>query len=104
MKVFLLTLLCIILDMNFAKADIQQGAVVWNESCDYFIADGPSGYYIFEWYGGYDPSPGDTIVGEIGSYGMKDVFYPSANQSGTVWVEDYLESEDGAWEEIRDHC
>ena len=72
-------------------------------SCDYFIADGPSGYYVLEWYGGYDPDEGDTIFGEINSYGMKDVLYNSSRE-GRVWVEDYLESTSAAFEEIEDHC
>ena len=42
--------------------------------CDYFIADGPRGLYVLEWYGGYDPNEGDKIVGDIGSYGFEDVF------------------------------
>jgi hypothetical protein len=41
--------------------------------CDYFVADGPNGYYILEWYGGYDPGKGDGIYGEIRSYGFKNI-------------------------------
>ena len=72
-------------------------------SCDYFIADGPRGYYVLEWYGGYDPNEGDAIYGDIGSYGMKSVDY-SYNRSGRVWVEDFLESWGAAMDEINDHC
>lgn len=82
----------------------DQGEVVKTFSgCDYFIADGPNGYYVLEWYGGYDPSEGNTIVGEINSYGMKDVLYNGTN-SGRVWVEDFLESNSQAMDEIVDHC
>ena len=73
-------------------------------SCDYFIADGPRGLYVLEWFGGYDPSEGDRIYGEIGSYGTKDVHYPDSDRTGRVYVEDYLESESAAIDEIRDHC
>ena len=73
-------------------------------SCDYFVADGPRGLYVLEWYGGYDPDEGDRIYGEIGSYGMKDVYYPDADRTGRVYVEDYLESQSAAIDEIRDHC
>lgn len=87
---------------NYVYADT--GEVVKTFSgCDYFIADGPRGYYVLEWYGGYDPDEGDTINGEIGSYGIKDVLY-NGNRSGRVWVEDFLESSSGAMDEIRDHC
>ena len=71
--------------------------------CDYFIADGPRGLYVLEWYGGYDPKEGDRIVGDIGSYGLKEVVY-NGSRRGRVWVEDYLESASAAMEEIRDHC
>jgi len=71
--------------------------------CDYFIADGPRGLYVLEWYGGYDPNEGDRIAGDIGGYGFKDVVY-SGNRRGRVWVEDYLESASAAMEEIEDHC
>ena len=72
-------------------------------SCDYFIADGPSGLYVLEWYGGYDPDEGDTIFGDIGSYGFADVLY-NGSYEGRVYVEDYLESSSAALDEIRDHC
>ena len=72
-------------------------------SCDYFIADGPRGYYVLEWFGGYDPDEGDAIYGDIGSYGMKTVDY-SYSSSGQVWVEDFLESWGQAIDEINDHC
>ena len=71
--------------------------------CDYFIADGPRGLYVLEWYGGHIPSESDTISGDIGSYGMKDVRY-NYGSSGNVWVEDFLETSNSAMEEIRDHC
>jgi len=71
--------------------------------CDYFIADGTNGLYVLEWYGGHDPSEGDTIEGEIGSYGMKEVTY-NGYFSGSVWVEDFLESNSAARDEINDHC
>jgi len=70
----------------------------------YFIADGPRGLYLLEWYGGYDPSVGDAIVGEIGSFGMKDVYYPNRNQSGRVYVDDYLLSRSRALEKYQEKC
>ena len=78
--------------------------VAYPSGCDYFIADGNRGLYLLEWYGGYDPSEDDLIVGDIGSYGFKDVYYPKQDREGRVWVEDYLLSEDSAIEQYRDHC
>lgn len=71
--------------------------------CDYFIADGPNGLYVLEWSGGYDPSVGDSVEGEINSYGFKDVLYNNRSE-GRVWVEDYWESRSAAMDEINDHC
>ena len=71
----------------------------------YFLADGDiGGIYLLEWYGGYDPDVGDSIVGEIKSYGMKDVFYPEKNSSGRVYVDDYSLSKSRAMEKLSDKC
>jgi hypothetical protein len=104
----LTTILCLTIVVLLGSAGVSwsadQGYVVKEFSgCDYFIADGPRGLYVLEWYGGYDPSEGDTITGDIGSYGFKDVIYNNS-YPGRVWVEDFLESPDAAMEEIRDHC
>lgn len=71
--------------------------------CDYFIADGPRGLYLLEWYGGYDPSRGDGILGEIRGYGFKDILY-AQGQEGRVYVDDYLLGKDSALEKIREKC
>lgn len=78
--------------------------VAYSGGCDYFIADGDRGLYLLEWYGGYDPSEGDLIFGDISSYGMKDVYFPKQDREGRVWVEDFLLSEDSAIEQYRDQC
>lgn len=71
----------------------------------YFLADGDyGGIYLLEWYGGYDPNVGDVIVGEIKSYGMKDVFYPESNLSGSVYVDDYSLSRQRAFEKLQQKC
>ena len=72
-------------------------------SCDYFIADGPKGLYVLEWFGGKIPSEGDIFFGDVGSYGMKRIEYQNGG-SGKVWVEDFLESNSAAIDEINDHC
>jgi hypothetical protein len=72
---------------------------------DYFLADGDSGgIYLLEWYGGYDPKEGDAIIGEIQSYGFKDVFYPNTGSSGRVYVDDYMLSRSSAIEKLRKKC
>ena len=71
----------------------------------YFLADGDAGgIYLLEWYGGHDPSKGDSIVGELRGYGFKDVFYPDSGGSGRVYVDDYMLSTDRAIEKLKDKC
>lgn len=71
--------------------------------CDYFIADGPRGYYLLEWYGGYDPEEGDGLFGDVSGYGFKDVLY-AGGQDGRVYVDDYLLGRDRALEKLADKC
>lgn len=71
--------------------------------CDYFVADGPRGYYVLEWYGGYDPDKGDLIYGDIRTYGFKDVLY-ARERKGRLYVEDYLLSKDNALEKLLEKC
>ena len=68
----------------------------------YFLADGDSGgIYLLEWYGGYDPVVGDNLIGDIKSYGFKDVFYLDKNSKGRVYVDDYMLSRSRAIEKLR---
>jgi hypothetical protein len=79
--------------------------VLYKSGCrSYFIAEGPRGFYLLEWYGGYDPSKGDVIVGEIGSYGFKDVYYSKQDRKGRIYVDDYLLSKDRVLEKYRGKC
>jgi hypothetical protein len=72
--------------------------------CDYFVADGPRGLYILEWYGGYDPSEGDTLVGYERGYGMQTVTYLRNGREGRIWAEDYLLSFDSAATILSEKC
>ena len=101
--------ICVIISVYFGIASLNAAAADTGQvvktfyGCSYFVADGPGGLYVLEWYGGYDPSEGDTITGEIRSYGMKDVSY-NQSYSGRVWVEDFLLSSSSAIEKIKDKC
>lgn len=103
----LIIIICLVFTTSLTGIEelfADQGWVVKTFSgCDYFIADGPKGLYVLEWYGGWDPDEGDVIVGDIDSYGMHEVIY-NDGINGLVWVEDFLESNDQAWDEINDHC
>jgi hypothetical protein len=61
------------------------------------------GYYLLEWYGGYDPQKGDRIHGELATYGFQDVIY-SNGQSGRVYVDDYLLSKERVITKVREKC
>lgn len=71
--------------------------------CDYFVADGPSGYYLLEWYGGYDPSRGDGIFGDLSGYGFREILY-GGGQEGKVYIDDYMLSKDRVLEKMQDKC
>lgn len=75
-----------------------------SSGCDYFIADGPQGFYLLQWFGGHLPSKGDTIAGKISTFGMKDVYYVNARSNGRVWVDDYLLSPQRASEKYAAKC
>lgn len=71
----------------------------------YFLADGDAGgVYLLEWYGGYDPEVGDSILGDLRGYGFKDVFYPTSNTKGRVYVDDYMLSISRAREKLSEKC
>lgn len=92
--------------LNSAPVAPHNRVIFKRSGCrDYFLADGDGGgIYLLEWYGGYDPSQGDIILGEIRGYGFKDVFYPERNSSGRVYVDDYLLSRDSAARKIAEKC
>lgn len=71
--------------------------------CAYFLADGPRGLYLLEWYGGHDPERGEGIYGELAGYGFKDVLY-SGGREGRVYVDDYMLSKDRALEKLDEKC
>lgn len=71
---------------------------------DYFLASGPKGYYLLEWYGGYTPDKGDTIAGDLDSYGLKDVAYPGQGEKGRVYVDDYWLSKSRATDKYFEKC
>jgi len=69
-----------------------------------YVAETPNGYVILEWYGGNDPMEGDTIKGDIESYGMTDFYNVTTGSSGKVWVEDYMMSKSSALEKMENFC
>ena len=75
-----------------AHAEAVKGVVVYNKSgCrSRYVVNTSLGFAILEWYGGNDPTEGDEIVGEINSYGFKDLYNITQESSMRVYVEDYM--------------
>lgn len=75
-----------------AQASAKKGVVVYNKSgCkSRYVVETNMGYAILEWYGGNDPAEGDVIVGDIDSYGFKELYNVTRDTSMRVYVEDYM--------------
>lgn len=83
----------------------SKGVVVYYKSgCSYFLVETSMGYALLEWYGGYDPSRGDTVAGDIDSYGMKTIYNLTADRETRVWIDDYMLSKSSAIEKYFDKC
>ena len=84
------------------------GKVAYVKSgCDYYIVADKSGYDLLEWYGGRMPAVGDTLAGDIHSYGFKDIYIGTTVSNGTkgrAWIEDYLLSADSVVSKFVDKC
>ncbi len=72
--------------------------------CDYFMVSATGGYAVLEWYGGHDPDSGDLLIGNFETYGMHDILDDTADESLTVWTEDYGLSRTRALEILVDKC
>jgi hypothetical protein len=75
-----------------AQASSKKGVVVYNKSgCkSRYVVETNMGYAILEWYGGNNPREGDVIVGDIDSYGFKNLYNVTRDVSLRVYVEDYM--------------
>ena len=108
MRKILLALLAIsIIDLGHqAIADMVEATVVFKRGgCrGRFVAESTTGYIYLEWYGGADPSEGDQIVGDIHSYGVKDIFNLTTQRQTRVWIDDFFRSRSRVQEKLREHC
>jgi hypothetical protein len=106
MRIVFIGLLIILTFNSFVGvAHAEKGVVVhYPSGCDYYIVQYNKGYAVLEWYGGSDPSQGDTLVGNFGGYGMKTISNLSRNSETRVWVEDYSLSKSSAVEKYFEKC
>jgi hypothetical protein len=81
-----------LVSISSAQASAKKGVVVYNKSgCNSrYVVETNMGYAILEWYGGNNPTEGDVIVGDIDSYGFKDLYNVTQDASMRVYVEDYM--------------
>jgi hypothetical protein len=81
-----------IVSISSVQASAKKGVVVYNKSgCkSRYVVQTNMGYAILEWYGGNNPTAGDVIVGDIDSYGFKDLYNVTQDASMRVYVEDYM--------------
>jgi hypothetical protein len=73
-------------------ASVSKGIVIYNQAgCrGRYIVETSLGYAILEWFGGNDPSEGDVLIGEIHSFGFKNLYNITRRSKTRVWIEDYM--------------
>lgn len=99
--------LCVFFSINTANASSQIKGTSLGEfsTCDYYLIEDSLGdYSLVEWYGGITPDNGDRVVGELHSYGFKDIYNISRDNSTHVWIDDWMLSQDSAAEKLIDKC
>lgn len=89
-------------DFVQSSSDVR-GAVVYEGSGSYYIIETNMGYTIAEWYGGAVPFEGQTIYGQLHSYGMKYFIVINNDREVKLWIEDYMLSRDRAIEWLGEH-
>jgi hypothetical protein len=93
------------LSPSSAVAESKIGVVAFRiKGCDYYPVITTGGISILEWFGGYDPDKDDQLVGEIETYGFKNVILLPNERESRAWIEDYWLSNDRAIEKLRDKC
>ena len=100
----LLIMLAILCASRVAEAVVKGEVVRRVSGCDYFIVATAKSYDLLEWYGGNDPDKGDILVGNYESYGMHDILNDTADETLTVWVEDYGLSKESALDKLVEAC
>lgn len=70
------------------------------EKGDYYVIDTGLGCSIVERYGGNVLWKGNKVVGDLESYGFKDIYNLSNRNETRVYVEDYLLDEEEAIERV----
>ncbi|GHF75620.1 hypothetical protein [Deinococcus ficus] len=67
------------------------------------IAEGITGYYLIEWFGGKPILKGDVFSGEINKFGFATVKH-RGGQTSRVWVDDFMLSKSRALTKFASKC
>lgn len=84
-----------------AQAKMVNGVVVYVDSKLIVVAT-KAGCTVGELYGGYySLRENDLVVGELESYGFKDVYCPATGKEARIWIDNFWLSTDRAVEWLR---
>jgi hypothetical protein len=91
--------------VSSALAEATKGIVVWTGGCGsrYFVETSMV-YGLLEWFGGWDPSKGEMIIGDLNSFGMKELYVLPIGQSTCASVDDHFMSRSNVLEKLPDKC
>ena len=97
-KIFsLLAVLAVFFIYSNAYASVKKGVVVYyNYSSDKIIIETSMGYTCAEVYSGYSVDEGHIIIGELESYGFKDVYDSTNDNAMRIWIDEYWMSKEEA--------
>lgn len=87
-----------------AAASTVKSLIVYKACRSQYVAENSMGYVLLEWYGGSDPEPGDVIIGELNSYGFKNVYNLGKDREMRVWIDDYMLSKQRVIDKINSKC
>jgi hypothetical protein len=84
---------------NFATTNQRATVVATTQGCgEWYVAENSQGYAMLQWFGGTLPTLDDTLVGDISSFGMKNLLVNG--RATKAWVEDFMLSRSSAVEKI----
>lgn len=99
LRIFLLVFLFLLLMSSTSFADKGIVAKEHNGKC---AISNNMGFLLVEWYGGHIPREGDFYVGNFSTYGFKELYCLNVDSTSRFWTEDFMASEDDAWEFLYD--
>ena len=88
-----------------AQAEVVKGVVVYDAGCNSRMVIYTSvGYILAEWYGGNTPEKDQVLVGDLNSYGFKDIWNLTRDAASRIYIDDYMLSRDRVIEMLREKC